>query len=436
MQSLSPLIVLLFSLTACFDQAGFTGSSKSKVEPKQSKPSEASYDDGAEAPKRKNSKLNTEDLNCKLSLDKLFYRKGEAIQLSILATGAATGYSFAGDDGKLRNNKAKLNLTAVNDGQVLSAEVFGDGEKGVCQATVAVVDDNTVIRDDLALCAKKEGAGREILVLNSFTHPLGIPETFNFSLDKNLPVLESKTGLKFTRIDEVWTKHDEFDSEVKATLKAKSFDAIWIVSNYHINGGYQRVYSAQILDLIKAEVEKGVGLAIFSDMDAIQVANQVLSHLFPTWNTRFVNSTNYLGPVISKDGFGNGSGIGLLYEHDVTAGLFQNVAEGHSISALFPKAAGDSIIDSEYYSQVLKNSAGHISVAAVERPLPKSSEVATNVAKDKEGNALRRVILHGGLTSLWYSSDTNNTYTFNSTMASGMPQFISNIACWTSGVQR
>ena len=62
----------------------------------------------------------------------------------------------------------------------------------------------------------------------------------------------------------------------------------------------------------------------------------------------FKNSTDDAGPAVSKEGFGSSSGYGRLYENEITAGLFQNVTEGHSIAAVVPRPAGGSIIDSKY----------------------------------------------------------------------------------------
>ena len=62
-------------------------------------------------------------------------------------------------------------------------------------------------------------------------------------------------------------------------------------------------------------------------------------------------------------------------------------------------------------------------------PLSNLAEVSKNIARDVDGNPHRRVVPYGGVTSLWwYDNPAQTDFQFNSTKASGTPQFLSNIA--------
>lgn len=97
------------------------------------------------------------------------------------------------------------------------------------------------------------------------------------------------------------------------------------------------------------------------------------------------------------------------------------MSEGTSVSYVASKG-GASILDTAAFQEVLRNTSGHTTVAAIE-----------------QGKS--RVVLHGGFTSLIQSPvDPQNPsitkvpdWTFNAP-GSSTPQFFSNIACWTAGV--
>ncbi|MGE0173494.1 MAG: hypothetical protein AB7T49_11925 [Oligoflexales bacterium] len=335
-------------------------------------------------------------MSCKVEAEDSI-KAGASVTLKISVNGEPDTVLVNGVPLAEKGSQIEHTLSPDSD-QTFVVELRKGDQTTSCEFKVAVIQPDEVLREDQALCFGQKAKGRKILMFVAYT-PMAA------DVDIDAQEIEAATGLTIDRFsaDQV--------TNAEAALQGTQYDAIWVFSD----GGGESRDETVLFQEIKAQVEKGAGLVLYGDNAPYYYeANALLNLIHPDWNIAL--DGNYFGEgQVSKDGFPS-TGKGKLLDHPVTAGLYQSVSEGTSISNLVSTGM-PSVMDQTQFAKVLINSEGNVSVAAIDG--------------SPFGKKTSRTIIHGGFTSFYRGGWD---WAWDSTVSPGTPQFIFNIACWTAGV--
>jgi hypothetical protein len=219
--------------------------------------------------------------------------------------------------------------------------------------------------------------------------------------------------------------------QVQQELEKGAYDAFWVIDY----GQDVPPLDKAFVDVLKSQTDNGMGLILNTENDPFfKMSNQILDVLKPEWNIH-ITGNDLGGNTISRE---EGS-IGKLKDHPISSGIYHNISEGATISYVEKKnSAIDSVLDKEYFYEVVQNSSGNISVSSIEEPLTKTSGIRKNTPKNKANEPVLRVVLHGGFTSLFRSEfmeldPLTNQWVWDSKLSPATPMFFENITCYAIG---
>lgn len=284
-----------------------------------------------------------------------------------------------------------------------------------CKLDIKVVKENELFDPTEALCAHKEGVGRNILVINNY-----IGEGLPAFLDQDFNEIKEMTGISYFKIDGVNY------SAVTAEIESGKYDAIWFFAACSPLLTKER--SDVLAPLLRNAAERGVGLVYMGDNDpCASDVSTLLGSTYPEWELTLSGNFYGMGKV-GKEGFPS-DGKGLLHDHAISAGIYQSISEGITISQI----SKPSDLISTSFLPVLRNTEGNLTTAAIEHDLKDPSKAGKNAAI-KGGKPQFRAIIHGAYTGM-FRSGPESEWGWEAKKSPATPQFFANMACWSVGVK-
>jgi len=425
--------VLLYSCDnkSEFRTQGHGSSSPSIVE------DDRSVDAISEIPGTEENILTVEDFGCKISASKEIIEAGQSVVLKFEVVGSREAIEKAFFDDEEVEIKESLKTVSPNESKIYLGRVEGKFGKKKCSVKITVDEEEPTpnptptpqpkCEEDPIFCPKEalcpdsnSGMGRRILMITLYTN-----EGLSNFIREDFKDIETNTGIE----GDVFVWNGSNEDILVQKLQLGIYDAIWFLSTY---GHFSAV--SQIGPLIKREIERGVGLVLLGDNDPYSndVTN-LLTQMLPSWNLKLAG--DYLGTGrVGLEGQPS-DGQGKLYKHPITAGLYKSVSEGITIAHLSPmNNVKASILDDGDFKKVLLNSAGKLTVGAMEKPLVNPNNAYPGAAMNDQNIPVRRFVIHGGFTSL-YRMGVNKKWGWQASYSPGTPQFFYNLACWSANAR-